>query len=169
MMPKSCIYLYYNKDTASNRDSFVPLHYPQVTHVHRGLQGLGGRNTLFPEGFPFMIGGLGVGLCLPAMALRPLPFTAVRGIALIPCRWAARAKCDKNDLLEWDFRASTRFLWRFVTCVAMMFARCVAGAILWKPFNVTVSLSRAGAALCAYAVYNLAVGAAFCDMVQRLF
>ena len=47
-----------------------------------------------------MIGGLGVGLCLPAMALRLLPFTAVHGIALISCRWAARTRCDKNDLLE---------------------------------------------------------------------
>ena len=108
-----------------------------------------------------MIGGLGVGLCLPAMALRLLPFTAVHGIALISCRWAARTRCDKNDLLEWDFRANTMFLWSFLTCVAMMFACCVAGAILWKLFKLPYRFRVAGAALCAYAVYNLVVGAEF--------
>ena len=54
----------------------------------------------------------------------------------------------QNDLLEWDFLANTSFLCRFVTRVAMMFACCVAGAILWKPVNVTVSFSRGRRSIC---------------------
>ena len=91
------------------------------------------------EGFPLISGGLGVGLCLPTVALafaavrcRPLPSACVRSIALLPCRWAMH-------LLDLDFLANSIVLCRFVTCVAMMIACCVAA--LWKPVNVTVSFS----------------------------
>ena len=44
------------------------------------------------EGFPFISGGLGVVRCSPTVGLA---LAAVRGIALIPCRWTALTKCDK--------------------------------------------------------------------------
>ena len=96
------------------------------------------------EGFPLISGGLGVGLCLPTVALafaavrcRPPVFEVLRY-----CR--AVGQCSQNAtkaLLDVDFLANSIVLCRFVTCVAMMIACCVAGTILWKPVNVTESFS----------------------------
>ena len=55
----------------------------------------------------------------------------VRNGVAKPHHWAAHAKCDQDDVLEVNFLAnSVLFLLRFVTCVEVAFAFCVAGAIL---------------------------------------
>ena len=48
-----------------------------------------------------------------------------------PHRWAALTKCDPDAVLEVDFlifSCKSRVLSHFVTCVAIAFAFCVAGA-----------------------------------------
>ena len=40
-------------------------------------------------------------MCLPTVASATLPFATVRGITLIPCRRAARTKCDKMICWRW--------------------------------------------------------------------
>ena len=61
----------------------------------------------------------------------------------------ALTKCDQDDVLEADFLANSVFLLRFVTCVEVTFAFCVAGAIL-----------------CAGAFYKFVARAAFCDVAK---
>ena len=50
-------------------------------------------------------------------------------------------KMRQNYLQGADFFANSVVFCRFVTCVVIMFACCVAGAIVWKPVNVTMSFS----------------------------
>ena len=83
-----------------------------------------------------------------------LPFAAVRlcskyCVMAVPLGGAHKMR--QKHLWDVDFLANSIVLCRFVTCVAMMIACCVAGAILWKPVNVTVSFSsgrRSALCLC---------------------
>ena len=127
-----------------------------------------------------MIGGLVCRRCLAFAAVRLCPKYCVIAAPL-----GGAHKMRQSDLLEWDFLANTKFLRRFVTCVAMMF--CVLrGRRIWKPVNVTVSFSSGGrSTLCACAFCNsvaalmnrsvraadtvskVVAGTAFCEVLEK--
>ena len=101
---------------------------------------------------------------------RPSPaVAAVPGIALLPCRWAALTKCDKMICWMSIFSQIICFL-RVVTCIAMAFAFCVAGAILWKRVNASLFCSRGRRSplRCCIVAFFVA-GATFCDKPKMLF
>ena len=50
----------------------------------------------------------------------------VRSEVAKPHHWAALTKCDPDDVLEVNFLANSMLLLRFVTCVEVAFAFCVA-------------------------------------------
>ena len=93
----------------------------------------------------------------------------VRSEVAKPHHWAALTKCDPDDVLEVNFLANSMLLLRFVTCVEVAFAFCVAGAILFG----SVSMRRcvflvAGAAFCdVRAVSKVVAGAAFCELIEK--
>ena len=98
------------------------------------------------EGFSFNSGGLEVGVMFSQRCFhdrnRSKHVRSATAMTALSLTVGLRSQNVIRMLCWRSVLANSVFLLRFVTCVAVAFAFCVAGAILWKRVNASISFSR---------------------------